>query len=164
MLSDQIVNAMKDEIEAIVKQATNIAYPLLDGHIVDLARSFGVENLDSVRLQRNGHINAVKAGVRTPFKDFSRGDRLRMRIAAVIAMLRVGGQLGTRPHPGLLLIDALGSEEVTTEPGLALVSELQKLAGDIPELQIILTTATPELVVGVLQDDHIISSASDHIF
>ena len=160
----RVIDELRVAVEAVVKQATDEVFPQLDSNIVALAQAFGVENLDSVRLQRNGNINAVKAGKKTPFSEFSRGDRLRMRIATVIAMLRVGSQLGTHPHPGLLLIDAVGSEEVAIEPGRALVAELQKLATELPDLQIILTTATPELVTGVMNDAHIITSADDHMF
>lgn len=162
--ADQIIAEFRAAVEAVVKAATNETFPQLDKHIVELAQTFGVENLDSVRLQRNGHINAIKAGEKTPFDEFSRGDRLRMRIAAVVAMLRVGSRLGTHPHPGLLLIDAVGSEEVTLEAGHALVTELERLATELPDLQIILTTATPELVRGVLNDDRIVTAGSDHMF
>lgn len=162
--ADRIIDTLSTLVETSVKQATDEVFPLLDAQIVGLAQSFGVENLDSVRLQRNGRVNAVKAGEPTPFDQFSRGDRLRMRIATVIAMLRVGTQLGTRPHPGLLLIDAVGSEEVTTEPGRALITELNRLAEELPDMQIILTTANPDLVVGVLPEERIITTTNDHIF
>lgn len=117
-----------------------------------------------MNVQRNGRINAVKDGEKTPFDDFSRGERLRMRIAAVIAMLRVSTQRGAASHPGLLLIDAVGAEEMTTEPGRKLIAALLDLADKLPALQIVLTTATPPLIEGLLADDRIITTDGNHMF
>ncbi|MDG4834200.1 hypothetical protein O7627_33590 [Solwaraspora sp. WMMD1047] len=161
---ERILTAVHAVVEAAVKEAAERLFPDLNREVVDLARSFGVANLDSVDVKRNGHLNAVKDGEHTPFGEFSRGERLRMRIAMVIAMLRVSTQRGAAAHPGLLLIDAVGSEEVNTEPGRLLITELHRLAGELPGLQIILTTATPALVEGILPAERIITTEKDHMF
>jgi hypothetical protein len=161
---ERILTAMHTVVEAAVKEGVEHLFPDLNREVVDLARSFGVANLDSVDVKRNGHLNAVKDGERTPFGEFSRGERLRMRIAMVIAMLRVSTQRGAAAHPGLLLIDAVGSEEVNTEPGRILITELHKLASDLPGLQIILTTATPALVEDILPAERIITTDKNHMF
>ncbi|MER7455631.1 ATP-binding protein [Micromonospora sp. NPDC126480] len=160
----KILNDVHTVVEGVVKTAAQHLFPDLNRHIVDLARSFGVADLDSVNVQRNGNINAVKDGERTPFDDFSRGERLRMRIATVIALLRISTRRGAASHPGLLLIDAVGAEEVTTEPGRKLIKALVELADELPTLQIVLTTATPSLIEGLLPDDRVITTDSDHMF
>jgi hypothetical protein len=151
-------------VETVVKTAAQNLFPDLNRHIVDLALSFGVADLDSVNVQRNGNINAIKDGEKTPFDDFSRGERLRMRIATVIALLRISTRRGTTSHPGLLLIDAVGAEEVTTEPGRKLIKALVDLAAELPTLQVVLTTATPALIEGLLPSDRIITTDGDHMF
>lgn len=160
LVLDQVHAAVRASVEAAADQL----FPAMNAQIVELATRFGVQNLDRVSLDRAGRVNAVKAGVKTAFKRLSRGDRLRMRIATVIALLRVGAARGVATHPGLLLIDSVAAEEVTEIPARTLIAELQAIAKELPDLQVVLTTAQPELVEGLLPADHIITSRGEHLF
>ncbi|MBY8882901.1 hypothetical protein [Actinacidiphila acidipaludis] len=162
-VSAQVLAATQDAVRAAVDAAAKQLFPAMNDAIVELATRFGVQNLDSVRLDRSGKVNAVKAGVKTPFKRLSRGDRLRMRIATVIALLRVSADRSVATHPGLLLIDSVAAEEVTEVPARTLIAELQAIAAELPDLQVVLTTAQPELV-DALPRDHLITSDGEHLF
>ncbi|MFE5718603.1 hypothetical protein [Streptomyces erythrochromogenes] len=162
-VSAQVLAATEEAVRAAVDAAAKQLFPAMNEAIVELAARFGVQNLDSVKLDRAGKVNAVKAGVKTPFKRLSRGDRLRMRIATVIALLRVSADRGVATHPGLLLIDSVAAEEVTEVPARTLIAELQAIAAELPELQVVLTTAQPELV-DALPEDHLITSDGEHLF
>ncbi|MFF1747980.1 hypothetical protein [Streptomyces mirabilis] len=70
-------------------------------------------NPTSVNLGLDGKLNARKTGAMHPFKAFSPTDRLRMRIAAIVGMIKVGRKRGIMSHPGLLLIDAPTAEELS---------------------------------------------------
>ncbi|WSB84137.1 hypothetical protein OHA60_10360 [Streptomyces cellulosae] len=159
-----VLSHVEAVVRAYVETAARHLFPAMNAQIVELATRFGVQNLDRVSLDRAGRVNAVKAGVPTTFKRLSRGDRLRMRIATVIALLRVGAARGVATHPGLLLIDSVAAEEVTEVPARTLIAELQAVAQELPDLQVVLTTAQPELVEGLLPSDHIITSRSEHLF
>lgn len=161
--SMEIVEAVTSSVRDAVTAASKDLFPAMNREIVELATRFGVQNLDSVSLDRSGKVNAVKAGVKTKFSKLSRGDRLRMRIATVIALLRVGAERKLVTHPGLLLIDSVAAEEVTEVPARTLIAELQAIAKDLPDLQIVLTTAQPELVEA-LAPGHIITSDGEHLF
>ena len=160
----QILEAVCDELLACVQRVSTQLFADLDGEIVALSTRFGVENLDAVRLQRNAVVNAVKAGVRTRFGDLSRGDRLRMRIATVIALLRVGARRGAATHPGLLFIDSIGAEELTLDAGRTLVRELDQVARELGGLQVVLTTAEPRMVHGLLPAAQVVTSTGRHLF
>ncbi|WP_433211716.1 hypothetical protein [Microtetraspora malaysiensis] len=162
-LSAQVLSAVEGAVRAVVDASARELFPAMNTQIVELAARFGVQNLDSVKLDRSGRVNAVKAGVATSFKNLSRGDRLRMRIATVIALLRVGAERGVAAHPGLLLIDSVAAEEVAEVPARTLIAELQSIADELPDLQVFLTTAQPELVQ-TLSDGHIITSEHEHLF
>ncbi|MFF0465710.1 hypothetical protein [Streptomyces mexicanus] len=162
-VSAQVLEAVTEAVREAVDAAAKRLFPAMNTQIVELATRFGVQNLDSVRLDRSGRVNAVKAGVKTSFKRLSRGDRLRMRIATVIALLRVGADRGVAAHPGLLLIDSVAAEEVTEVPARTLIAELQAITKDLPDLQVVLTTAQPELVDD-LPADHLITRDSEHLF
>ncbi|MGI5243120.1 hypothetical protein [Dactylosporangium sp. CA-139066] len=161
---ERVVSAVVKVLTDVAKEAAVHLFPALNDQIVALARAFGVPNLDSVDLKRNGHLNAIKGGKKTSFEQFQRGERLRVRIAVVIALLRVSEQRGVPTHPGLLLIDAIGSEEVTPTDATALISELQKLSNELPKLQVVLTTAKPEYVEGALAPERIITSDGEYMF
>lgn len=159
-----VLETAHDVVRQYVEAAAKRLFPAMDAQIVELAARFGVQNLDSVRLNRAGHVNAVKAGVGTAFKRLSRGDRLRMRIATVIALLRVGAARGVATHPGLLLIDSVAAEEVTEVPARTLIAELQALSEELPGLQVVLTTAQPELVEGLVPRERLITNDGEHLF
>ncbi|MFJ9893543.1 hypothetical protein ACIQPR_09435 [Streptomyces sp. NPDC091280] len=162
-VSAQVLAAVTEAVREAVDASAKLLFPAMNTQIVELATRFGVQNLDSVRLDRSGKVNAVKAGVKTSFKSLSRGDRLRMRIATVIALLRVGADRGVAAHPGLLLIDSVAAEEVTEVPARTLIAELQAIAKDLPDLQVVLTTAQPELV-DALPADQLITHDGEHMF
>jgi len=86
-----------------------------------------------------------------------------MRIASVIALLRVGASRGVATHPGLLLIDSVAAEEVTEVPARTLIAEVRAVAEELPDLQVVLTTAQPELV-DTLPADHLITKDGEHLF
>ena len=72
-VSAQILEAVTEAVREAVDASAKRLFPAMNTQIVELATRFGVQNLDSVRLDRSGRVNAVKAGVKTSFKHLSRG-------------------------------------------------------------------------------------------
>jgi hypothetical protein len=159
-----VLQAVRDQLLHCVEEAGRTLFTELDDEILHLAARFGVRNLESVRLERTGRLHAVKASVKMPFGKLTPGDRLRLRIATVIALLRIGGRRGAVGHPGLLLVDSIGTAETTIDDGRRLVSELAAVAQEMTGLQIVLTTAQPAMVDGILPADRIITSSQSHLF
>jgi hypothetical protein len=159
-----VLGTVRHLVEATVKASADYLFPTMDTEIVNLSGQFGVQHLNSVALKRNGNVNPVKEGVKHPFKKLSRGDRLRMRVATVIALLRAGAIRHIDSHPGLLLIDSIAAEEITADAARTLIGELQTLTNELPDLQVFFTTAQPDLVGGLLPEDHIITSQGEHLF
>jgi hypothetical protein len=119
----------------------------LNEDIASLARSFGFRNLDRVVADRAGRLQVYKTGgPREWFTTQSPGERLRLRIAVVVALLRIGRRHGVASHPGLLLIDSPRSEEVQDSDAAALLLALERICAETPGLQILVTTADEELV------------------
>ncbi|MEV6842466.1 ATP-binding protein [Actinoplanes sp. NPDC051411] len=119
----------------------------MNENIAVLARSFGFRNLDRVVADRAGRLQIYKTGgPREWFTTQSPGERLRLRIAVVVALLRIGHRHGIATHPGLLLIDSPRSEEVQDGDAAALLLALERLCAETPALQILVTTADEELV------------------
>jgi hypothetical protein len=106
-----------------------------------------------MRIEKGG----VVAGA---FSAQSPGERLRLRIATVIALLRVGTRLNIATHPGLLMIDSLRAEEVQDTDAHALLDSLVEIAADTPGLQILTTSIDQALPDARLPDDAVLRPAA----
>jgi hypothetical protein len=131
--------------------------------ILDLARRFGLATLEAVKLNLAAQLRLVKGGVDTSFTHQTPGEKLRLRIAVVIALLRVGHEHNVGRHPGLLLIDSIGAEE--TEPGNLgeFMSELARVTDEL-NIETIVASARPEVLNHVSPDRQIAVTGSDFLW
>jgi hypothetical protein len=134
-----------DTAVALLKADTDAAYDALhtelDDEITELARRFGITNLDSARFKRNLHMGVAKGGAPAEnFGEQTAGERLRLRYALLLALLRVGNRRSINAHPGLLLLDSLRAEEVQQEDAEQLAEVLAELCAEPDGPQILTTT------------------------
>jgi hypothetical protein len=134
-----------DAAQAVLTEALTGAAKDLLGELSDdiagLGRAFGIDNLESVDLKRNLNMPVTKGGGRTaPFGRQSAGERLRLRYALLIALLRIGRRRSIASHPGLLLLDSLRAEEIQDEDAEQLLAALADVCREEPDLQILVTT------------------------
>ncbi|GGN83875.1 hypothetical protein GCM10010112_62650 [Actinoplanes lobatus] len=153
-----VLAAATAELTELQTAASDTLFEELNADIAGLARDFGFRNLDRIVADRAGRLQVFKTGgPREWFTRQSPGERLRLRIAVVVALLRIGHRHGVATHPGLLLIDSPRSEEVQDDNAAALLVALEQLCTATPGLQILVTTADQELVGRTLQASTIIS-------
>lgn len=154
-----MTHAVLDAAAEVLAQVTRVAaddiFQQLNGEITDLGCAFGIENLDSVQLNGSGGMKVTTAGVPENFGKLSGGERLRLRIAVLIALLRVGHRTGIGTHPGLILLDSPGSEELAIADERRLLGELDALKREIPSLQICVTSAEEKAITGVVRSEQI---------
>tara|TARA_R110002072_G_scaffold28296_3_gene91061 strand:- start:3833 stop:5803 length:1971 start_codon:yes stop_codon:yes gene_type:complete len=155
-----ILQAVVSESERLGKAASEEFLAHLDAEILRLATKFGIHALEKVRLDRGARLMIWKGGKKTSFSKVTKGERLRLRVATIIAMLRVSEELGVGRHPFLLFIDSPGAEEVKDVDAACLVGELQRLAGEL-RLQVIVATARPDLLPAEIPDARIRRSGED---
>ncbi|WP_282157223.1 hypothetical protein [Shimia thalassica] len=122
----------------------------LNDEILPLGQQLGIEALESVTLSSNASMSIKKGGANTSFSKVTAGERLRLRLATAIALLRVGPRLGIGRHPGLLIIDSPGKEEVAKVNLEALLAELRKIADEMEGLQVIVAGTNVDEIIGVL--------------
>ncbi len=147
-----------EQLIAVAEKETTKAYnagrtdilDALNAEILPLGRQLGIEALETVHLRSNASLMIKKGGAATSFSKVTAGERLRLRLATAIALLRVGRRLGIGRHPGLLIIDSPGKEEVTKVNLEALLAELRKIAEEMDGLQIIVAGTDADEIVGVL--------------
>ncbi|MFI5932172.1 hypothetical protein [Actinoplanes sp. NPDC051494] len=154
-----VLDAAVDLLTADQNVAGEGVFDDLNADIADLARGFGFRNLDRVAIDRSGRLQVFKTGGPMEwFRTQSAGERLRLRIAVVVALLRRGHRHGIATHPGLLLIDSPRSEEVQDDDAVALLAALEQLCAETPGLQILVTTADEHLVRRALRDSAVIAA------
>ncbi|WP_156077293.1 hypothetical protein [Saccharothrix sp. NRRL B-16314] len=154
----RVLRALAEILEADLKAASVRLFAELGPEIAALARRFGIASVQQVKIDRRAALAISKGGAKPDsFSGQSPGERLRLRIATVIALLRVGARLGIATHPGLLMLDSLRAEEVQEEDAHAILAELIGIARETPELQMLTTTADMTLPVGRLPDEAILA-------
>lgn len=123
----------------------------LNAEILELARRLGVKALEQVTLNTNATLALTKGGMKDTFSKVTAGERLRLRLATAIALLRVGEARGVGRHPGLLIVDSPGAEEVSDVDFTALIGELQTIARETAGLQIFVASANPTAILSQLK-------------
>jgi hypothetical protein len=147
----RILEALSAELETDLKQASTALFDELGREIASLAIRFGMTSVQEITVDRRSVMKIRKGGaVASSFSAQSPGERLRLRIATVAALLRVGSHRGVGTHPGLLLLDSLRAEEIQDVDAHALLDELVAIAADTPGLQVITTTQDVGLPLGRL--------------
>lgn len=153
-----IIAAALAEADQRVKDGFADIVTDLNAEILALGQRFGIDALQSVEINRATHLKIHKGGADTSYGKCTPGERLRLRLAVVIAMLRVADQHHVGRHPGLIMIDSLGAEE--TEAG-NLSQFMQALAEVTDELGIETITASArdtsageDPILAHVPDDH----------
>ncbi|MGE4425803.1 MAG: hypothetical protein AB7G37_05040 [Solirubrobacteraceae bacterium] len=126
----------------------------LDKRILSLGQRFGVEELTGVKLGRNAHLPVHKGRTRVNFGGLSEGDRLRLKVALVIALLEVAGDHNAGQHPGLILVDSPGAQEVGAGPLAEMLTALKEV-GEQQEIQVIVATARRDEAVATIGADRV---------
>lgn len=112
----------------------------------DVARQIGAESITDVTCSSLGTVKLTKHDERVRFTGIkNQGERMRVKLAFFLAMMRLGREPGFGRHPGLLLVDQPGSAEMVTEDFRALAKVLHSF-DDTQEdqFQILCFTARPE--------------------
>lgn len=117
----------KDLVEAAAGEVLDRSSVL----IRDLVKRLGMRDVEEVKLKRNAAVDVRKGGSESTFGGLSAGERLRVRIATVIALLQASKQFGAGRHPGLLVIDSPAKEEMADANVEEMLEALAELAASV---------------------------------
>jgi hypothetical protein len=122
--------------ESLIKLYQVDLLKMVSERIVDYARRFGMTNLQEANLKGNANLLLVKGSVMTSYSKVTDGEKLRLKVATVLAMLEIAESKGIGRHPGLLVIDSPAAQEVTQEDVDQIVSGLAGISKELPFLQV----------------------------
>lgn len=120
--------------------------------ITVLARSFGMSNLTQVELGGGATMRVTKGGSTSPYTRTERGEKLRLKLATAIALIQQGRQVGVGRHPGLLLVDSPGAEEVSDDDFDTMLDALHREA-TASNSQVFIGTRHTDALVDLLGED-----------
>ena len=145
-----VLRGAEAELDRDLRDASASIYADLSEQVTALAIRFGITEIDRVVVKGNATMDIYKGGAdSSPFSHQSAGERLRLRYALLVALLRVAHDHKMAGHPGLLLLDSLKAEEVRDEDAQQLLQGLVEIAREVPALQVIATTADDQLASAV---------------
>lgn len=126
-----LLNAISEDIEA-------------------LAVGFGADSLSNVRLGGGGVMRLVKHGKPMTYSGVTDGERLRLKIATAVALIKHGSVAGVGRHPGFLVLDSPAAEEMPEEDLGVLIKALRAVA-DEAEMQIFVGTRNTGPLLDLLE-------------
>lgn len=109
-------------------------------------KALHADQISGIRCYPTGVVKLTKNGKNVAFsKIMNPGERYRAKLALFLAMIRLSREAGIGRHPGLLLLDQLGTGEMVPGDLQASAAALKKIEHDYSEkVQIICFTAKPE--------------------
>jgi len=151
----RILLATRKTAEQMMKAGQEDLFNALNAEVLDLAYRFGMANLEAVKLDRAGHLAVTKGGVRAPYSSLTGGEQLRLKVAVVVGLFRIGEREHVGRHPGLLIVDAPGGHETNDSDLGAIVDGLASLADEMTAMQVIIATARAGIIRDLLPHEHV---------
>jgi len=145
-----ILKAIVTETDSRAKAIREMVLEEVSKSLLAYAKRFGMHSLSKAELRANTNLLLTKGGAETSFSKVTKGERLRLKVATVLAMIEVAERRGVGRHPGLLIIDSPGAQEIAPEDLEALFTGLSSIARELPHLQIFIAGITSKAML-----DHI---------
>ncbi|MCJ2023589.1 hypothetical protein [Methylobacterium sp. J-067] len=157
--------AILEIAEKVTKQAFKPLQEDLLAEVSELTRDyavrFGVESLEGVELRGNCAMALKKGGGTAFFGTQTDGERARLKIATTIAIITVAERRGLGRHPGLLLIDSPGANEMVGQDYASLVAGLAELVEEIGHIQVFVAAVNNDTIRGHVSDDKVRYASGD---
>lgn len=160
--------AVAEAAEAVLKQWVKDGQdPLLvtiSADIERLAVSFGADSLSRFKLDGAANMSMLKGGERVTYSGITEGEKLRVKIATAIALVRHGYVEGVGRHPGLLILDSPAAEEMPEADLAIMVKALKSVAGEA-EMQIFVATRNADPLIDLLPEpNRVVATGDDYLW
>jgi hypothetical protein len=93
--------------------------------------------LESAKLSGGLHLQIVKSGTSSSYSKLTDGEKLRLKLATLAALIVVAEEENVGRFPGLLVIDSPGAQEVAFKDLEQIIAGLNDIAKEISHLQVI---------------------------
>jgi hypothetical protein len=156
-----VCDAAEQVLQRWVKDQQDPLLEAISADIEQLADSFGANNLSRVKLNGSANMSLLKGAEKETYTGVTEGEKLRLKIATAIALIRHGYANNIGRHPGLLVLDSPSSEEMPEEDLATMVEALQTVA-HTAEMQIFVATRNAGPLVELLPEANRIVAEGDN--
>lgn len=115
--------------------------------MLEYCSKVGLKQYNNLTLNGQPSLKIVKDGGETSFSKVSKGEQLRLKVIATIALISVAEERKLGRHPGFLVIDSPAAQEVNREDLNNLIGGLENLCKELPHLQIIVASVANETLL-----------------
>jgi len=145
-LQVRIIEKVRDVLSQVSDQRNHELLEHLSTLTQDMTRRMGAESINDVTCTPLGRVQLRKHNTLVSFTGIrNEGEKLRIKLAFFLAMMRLGREPSLGRHPGMLLIDQPGSNEMVQEDADALADIFHRVDDDLSEdVQIICCTSRQE--------------------
>jgi len=150
----KILSAVVSETETRVKAIRDGLLLDVSARLVEYAKAFGMENLSEASLKGNAALSLVKGGAPTSYSKVTEGEKLRLKVATVLAMIEIAEERGIGRHPGLLMIDSPAAQEVSPVDVDHLVAGLQIVSSKLAHLQVFVAGLSSKAITDHIPETH----------
>lgn len=134
-----VLEAAKKVLSNWMSEGQNPLLEQISADIEKLAVGFGADSLSRVKLGGGGRLDVVKGGEQTTYTGLTAGEKLRVKIATAVALIKHGYVAQIGRHPGFLVLDSPAAEEMPEEDLAILMAALVEVAQQA-EMQIFVGT------------------------
>ena len=126
----------------------------VSAEILRISKLVGLAHIEDIQLTSIPTLKIKKDGSNTSYSKCSEGEKLRLKVITTIALLSVAEKEKVGRHPGLLLIDSPGAQEVSDQDLNSLIEGLKQLTVELPFLQIIIASRASDVILHQIGKDH----------
>ena len=158
----KVIAQLVKKIEGLVKSKQKDILEEVSDKILEFAKRFGLENYSQAQLNGAGQLKIIKGGKSTSYSKVTQGEQLRLKVATMLAIISVSHTSGVGRHPGLLMIDSPGSQEMVGTDLGELMSGMAEVISELPFLQVFVASVASDLMVNHIDEQKCVSVYGDN--
>lgn len=148
-----VLDAAKKVLSTWMAEGQNPLLEEISADIEKLAVGFGADSLSKVKLGGGGRLDVIKGGEQTTYSGLTAGEKLRVKIATAVALIKHGYVAQIGRHPGFLVLDSPAAEEMPEEDLAILMAELVEVT-EQADMQIFVGTRSAAPLVDLLPEEN----------
>jgi uncharacterized protein (DUF2164 family) len=160
-IDSKIITQLVKSVEGRVKSVQTGILESVSNKILEYAKRFGLENYSQTHLNGAGQLKIIKGGESTSYSKVTQGEQLRLKVATMLAIISVSHTSGVGRHPGMLLIDSPGSQEIVGTDLEELMSGMKEVISELPFLQVFVASVVSDLMARQIDEKQCISATGD---
>lgn len=159
-----VAEAAKSVLSAWVKRQQDPLLATISEEIERLVVSFGADGLSNIKLDGAANMTLRQNGDPSTYGAVTPGEKLRLKIATLIALIKHGYVENIGRHPGFLLLDSPAAEEMPDGDLATMMSTLLQVAQEAPMQIIVATRSTGPLVELLPEENRLIAEGGNFVW